>query len=419
MQQHLRELFQFLHDKNPQARQISLENILPHTAKDAPHRSIFFDDLQESTVIRDLKLLCRDNLAIAHDAFRALVNLSDSPILHPHLIEPSFFTFLVSYIVHPQATLGDLAAMLLSNLTTSTGPCTALLTLQIPILQTPSSAGPFYPTQSRAGSCAPPVPYPVGTEVNVRTLPLLVDAFVQAANIDLSTPLDKRPRKSELHFLASVFANLSTSLPGRVFFLTPQPLDPLKPEVSEQVEYPLAKLVLFTEHRDTIRRGGVSSLIKNCSFYTQGHQAILKPECQTALVPPSNLSAPGIDALPHILLPLAGPEEFDLDTQEQLPEALQFLPQTKQREPDGVLRLTHIETLLLLCATRWGREYLRTHGVYEVVRALHERETNEAVLEHVERLVNLLKRAEGPDTAQDLQVEVMNDDDADLRIEEV
>jgi hypothetical protein len=39
-------------------------------------------------------------------------------------------------------------------------------------------------------------------------------------------------------------------------------LDPLKPEVSEQVEYPLAKLVLFTEHRDTIRRGGVSSLIK-------------------------------------------------------------------------------------------------------------------------------------------------------------
>jgi len=253
----------------------------------------------------------------------------------------------------------------------------------------------------------------------VRALPLLVDAFVQAANIDLSTPLDKRPRKSELHFLASVFANLSTSFPGRAFFLTPRPLDPLKPESSEQVEYPLAKLVLFTEHRDTIRRGGVSSLIKNCSFYTQGHQAILKPECQTALVPPSNLSAPGIDALPHILLPLAGPEEFDLDTQEQLPEALQFLPQTKQREPDGVLRLTHIETLLLLCTTRWGREYLRTHGVYEVVRVLHERETNEAVLEHVERLVNLLKRAEDPDTAQDLQVEEMDDDDADLRLEEV
>jgi Domain of unknown function (DUF384)/Domain of unknown function (DUF383) len=158
---------------------------------------------------------------------------------------------------------------------------------------------------------------------------------------------------------------------------------------------------------------------RNCSFYKQGHQAILTPESQSALVPPSNLSAPGIDALQHILLPLAGPEEFDLDAQEQLPEALQFLPQTKRREPDAVLRLTHIETLLLLCTTLWGRDYLRTHGVYEVVRALHEQDTSEAVSEHVERLVNMLKRAEGPETAQNLQVEEIEEDDPDLRIEEI
>lgn len=100
--------------------------------------------------------------------------------------------------------------MLLSNLTTSPGPCTALLNLQISILKTPSSAGPFYPTQSRAGSCAPPVPYPSGTELNVLALPMLADAFVQGANVDPGVPLDKRPHKSELHFLASVFANLST-----------------------------------------------------------------------------------------------------------------------------------------------------------------------------------------------------------------
>ena len=137
------------------------------------------------------------------------------------------------------------------------------------------------------------------------------------------------------------------------------------------------------------------------------------------LVPPSNLPAPGIDALSHILLPLAGPEEFDLEAQEQLPEALQFLPRTKQREQDVALRLTHVETLLLLCTTRWGRDYLRTHGVYEVVRALHEQEINDAVSEHVERLVNLLKSAEGPETAQEPQVEEVEEDDADLRIEEV
>ena len=85
-----------------------------------------------------------------------------------------------------------------------------------------------------------------------------------------------------------------------------------------------------------------------------------------------------------------------------------------------MLRVTHVETLLLLCTTRWGRDYLRTHGVYEVVQVLHEQETNDAVSGHVERLVNLLKRAEGPETVQDPQVEAIEEvEDADLRIEEV
>jgi hypothetical protein len=173
--------------------------------------------------------------------------------------------------------------MLLSNITASPRSLTALLDLRIAVLPTPSSAGPFYPTQCRAGSCAPPVPYPAGDEINVPALPLLIDAFVQGASVDPSIPLDKRPRKSELHFLASVFANLTTvpstisylpwprlmmghetsqSHPGRLFFLTPQPSDPLQGEIAEKVEYPLAKLVVFTDHKDSIRRGGISSLIK-------------------------------------------------------------------------------------------------------------------------------------------------------------
>jgi hypothetical protein len=70
---------------------------------------------KESDIIRDLKLLCRDQLVsfdslhftiltftpqnIAHDAFRALVNLSDSPLLLASLSEISFLTFIVSYII--------------------------------------------------------------------------------------------------------------------------------------------------------------------------------------------------------------------------------------------------------------------------------------------------------------------------------
>ena len=88
---------------------------------------------------------------------------------------------------------------------------------------------------------------------------------------------------------------------------------------------------MFTPHR-------------NCSFYTQDHQAIPISESQPVIMLPLNILAPGIDALPRILLPLAGPKEFDLDAQEQLPVALQFLLRTKQREPDTMLQSMHVET---------------------------------------------------------------------------
>ena len=70
---HAVQLLPFLHDRNPQARQIALENLLGHTPAGSPHRSIFFAGLQsealpmqttkDTELVRDLKLLCRDQLA--------------------------------------------------------------------------------------------------------------------------------------------------------------------------------------------------------------------------------------------------------------------------------------------------------------------------------------------------------------------
>lgn len=45
-----------------------------------------------------------------------------------------------------------------------------------------------------------------------------------------------------------------------MFFLTPRSSDPLADDAD--LEYPLSKLLAFTEHKDTIRRGGVASTIK-------------------------------------------------------------------------------------------------------------------------------------------------------------
>lgn len=417
-----------MRDRNPQVRQIALSNLIGQTAKESPHRNIFFEGLkgsglqtlQETDIIHDLKLLCRDQLATAHDAFRALVNLSDSALLVPFLMEPSFLTFLVSYILNPDAILADLASMLLSNLTASPSACSSLLSLKIPLV--PMAGGLYYTPHSRSGSCPAPVPYPSEQPCDTFSLPLLIDAFVQGASIDKSLDASKRARNGDLHFLSSVFANISTSPAGRLFLMTPRPTNPLQQDSA--LEFPLAKIVPFTEHQDMIRRGGIASALKNCAFYAPCHKAILSPEIHVVSVPPSTISAPGMDALPYILLPLAGPEELDLEDQEKLPSSLQFLPSTKKREPDSVLRLTHVETLLLLATTRWGRDYLRGHGVYEIIRGAHLEESVEKVSEHIERLVLLIKGDEGPETKDDdmpLPKAEENDenDDEDYKITEV
>ncbi|KAH0582464.1 hypothetical protein H2248_010409 [Termitomyces sp. 'cryptogamus'] len=441
MDAQLRELIPFLRDRNPQVRQIALSHLLPQTPPGSSHRNIFFAGLQggglqakpkDTDIIRDLKILCRDQLSIAHDAFRALVNLSDSPLIVASLSEPRFLTFIVSYIIHPGSILADLASMLLSNLTSSSSACSTLISLHVSIVL----GTDFYATQSRCGTSAPPDPYPAGEAKDVLALPLLLDAFATvAAESDPST----RKRKGDLHFLASVFANISVAPAGRNYLLSAQPANVSNPS---ELEYPLAKIMSFTEHKDTIRRGGVASTLKNCAFHAPGHKAILSPETDKVAVPPSTTLAPGVDALPYILLPLAGPEEFELEDQEKLPEALQFLPPTKTRESDPALRLMHVETLLLLCHTRWGRTYLREHGVYEIIRAAHLAETVDKISEHIERLVTLIKGDEpsdpneldesGPETIRDASVGVpegverrqiasapVEEDDEDNKIEEV
>ncbi|KAF7983741.1 hypothetical protein HWV62_19709 [Athelia sp. TMB] len=429
MEAQLRELISFLRDRNPSVRQSALSHLVGYTPKGSPQRNIFFSGAKtgglnkpkENEIIRDLKVLCRDLIATAHDAFRALINLSDSPLLASSLSEPAFLIFIVSYIINPDSILADLASMLLSNLTASSTACSSLLTLKIPVILDPKSSNPMFPVQSRCGTCAAPVPYPSGEEKEVLALPLLIDAFVEGATVDPTSDPSTRKRKGEVHFLSSVFANLTVAPAGRLFFLTPQPVSILSPDAD--LEYPLSKLVPFTEHKDTIRRGGTTSTIKNCAFNSAGHRALLSPETTKVTVPPSETAAPGMDILPYVLLPLAGPEEFDLDDQEKLPSALQFLPPTKTREPDSVLRLTHVETLLLLCTTRWGREYLRANGVYEVVRAAHEVESVDKISEHIERLVNLLKSDEAPEpgggNGTNLEVEEVDSEDEDNRIEEV
>ncbi|EUC59763.1 cytoplasm protein, putative [Rhizoctonia solani AG-3 Rhs1AP] len=371
-------------------RHVALENLLPQTPKEAPYRRIFLDQLsggglassKEPEPIRDLKLLCRDQTAIAHNAFRALVNLSDSALVIPFLGEPKFLEFLVAYILNTGALLADLATMVLSNMTVNPNVIQTLLSLKIQLEND-------HPVASRASTAPAPNSTGVTQTREESAVLLLVDAFVDAATLPGESK-EERKRKGDLHFLASVFANITVVPTGRLALLSLR---------SETSEFALAKLLSFTEHPDTIRRGGVASTLKNCAFHSPAHMAMLKPEDETVAIPPSTEEGKGMNLLSFLLLPLAGPEEFDLEDVDKLPASIQFLPDTKKREPDQFIRLTHVETLLLLCTTRSAREFMRMNGVYEVIQKMHETEQSLPVVEHIERLVNLLKRDEGPDTA--------------------
>ncbi|KAG9008649.1 hypothetical protein FRB94_013056 [Tulasnella sp. JGI-2019a] len=417
-----RELVPFLHDKNPAVRNLALQTLLEQTPKDSPFRKIFLEGLsggglkatKEPLIFRDLKLLCRDQPDIAHGAFKALVNLSDNSIVVPTLSDLPFMNFLTSYIINPSSVMAELASMLLSNLTAHSTPCNTLFSMTIHVSEHSTLPGGFYAVGSRCSTAPPPSIPADARKRELTALPLLLDAFVDGAATDMSLTQDKTPRrKAKLHFLASVFANFSTIPAGRLFFLTPRPPSPLQDRTAG-LEYPLSKLTPFTEHSDLIRRGGVASTIKyssilmtpfiklevdtsecrNCCFHQPAHKAILSLETLTVDVPPSTDAAPGINITLAILQPLAGPEEFDLEDTELLPAPLQFLPDTKKREPDPALRAIHLESLVLLCTTRWGREQLRQYGVYLIIRELHKVETDAKVLQLCDKLVNLLKRDE-------------------------
>jgi len=130
-----------------------------------------------------------------------------------------------------------------------------------------------------------------------------------------------------------------------------------------------------------IRRGGSASVIKNCCFEKEQHELILSAK---------------LNVLPYLLLPLCGPDEFDEVDMNGMPEEIQFLPPTKNRETDPAVLRIFLEALLLLTTERYGRDSLRDRQVYPVLRQLHltAAANDESTAELIDRIVQMLQRDE-------------------------
>ncbi|KAK4688753.1 hypothetical protein P7C73_g1356, partial [Tremellales sp. Uapishka_1] len=435
----LTDLFEFLLSPNPSARQIALQNLLGQTPKNSPQRHIFIpssfagtnggggglggakrkegqeEDEKKVKAIKDLGELCRDQAVIAHDALSALINLTDTLAVAKHLMDNEFLIWLISYTANATSPLSPLTSMLLSNISSHPSLIAQLTSLTIPLIPLPESKiyPPYFLPASMSASSSVHADYrdpsfgqrsEVGQEGEreIEGIRALVQAFEDGA-IE-GTKDNKGKRKGDCHFLASVFANISMIPSTRHLLLTPQPPfpAPLSAKQEETDEPLLSKIVVYTEHENVIRRGGALGCIKNCAMDRASMGWLLASEDDRVKLPsdPSRV-VKGVDVLPWVLSPLMGPEEYDDEDMDLLPSTLQFLPPTKQRERDTVLRMMCVEILLLLSTTYTGRQALRKRGAYVVVREAHKVEQDQPIKEAIERLVSLLQGEEGEDTRRE------------------
>ena len=144
----------------------------------------------------------------------------------------------------------------------------------------------------------------------------LLDCFVKGAGGSYN-------KNADYDYLSYLFADLAKHKEGRTHFLSPHKED------ADIV--PLTKLIVFTEHKSTIRRRGVANTIKNTAFETDAHARLISDDDKT-----------GTGLLPYILLPLMGSEEYADD------------------DTDGMLD----ETQLLQGAGSTGRYHWNTSGYF-------------------------------------------------------
>lgn len=349
----LEELVGFLHSPQPAVVQIALDNLVGYSQ--GPQQKVFAYDNYEA--VKDLKKLSKDTgKTSVSQSVTILANLCDDPHVRELIVEDTeYLKFLVSAIIRPTNINADLMSILLANLAKND-----LITSIFDIEVQHTDADKEFFKLTKAMDC-------------------LMDCFVKGYDRSLN-------KYANYDYLAYFFSDISRLKLGRTYFITEQSYDEV---------VPISKLLVFTEKYDSkIRREGVASTIKNSLFDIESHEKLVTDE--------------GINLLPYILLPLAGPEELDEDDMFNLPDELQLLPPDKMREPIETILNTHLESLLLLSTSKEMRQLLREKSVYPLVRELHKVSDSDDVIALCDRLVQLLMRDE---QTGDVEAEESDEDD--------
>ena len=131
--------------------------------------------------------------------------------------------------------------------------------------------------------------------------------------------------------------------------------------------------------KNPVRRQGIAGVVKNCCFEKESAWWLLNQ----------------VNILKHLLYPLAGPEELDLDEKFGMDPDLWLEGPEKQREPDHATRLLLVESILLLCATgKQSRQSIRVARSYVILKLADMVEESEDISEKINEIVQFIRRDE-------------------------
>lgn len=356
MPSELEELVGFLHDPSLNVREIALENLVQFSPGGAnSQQSIFkYDNFR---AITDLKAMTKEKKGkTINEALTILVNLCDDAHFRELIVkDKEFVKYIIEQLPNPVNLNAELMCILLSNLAKD-DEILYIFDLKVDMTQKDIFKSDM------AMDC-------------------LMDLFVKGSNREIN-------KYAVYDYLSYFFADLSRFKQGRDYFVTEQEYDNV---------IPLTKLLVFTEKYDAkIRREGVASTIKNSLFDIGKHSTFLDEK---------------IDLLLYILSPISLPENKGLTDDEifDLPDELQLLGEDKKFEHLSEIVLIHLESILLLCSTRKGRDYLREKSVYPVVRELHKESKDDKVAELCDRVVQMLMRDEGEQKPDEEEIDEIKD----------
>eukprot|EP00980_Cylindrotheca_fusiformis_P004273 scaffold918_cov126-Cylindrotheca_fusiformis.AAC.52 len=175
------------------------------------------------------------------------------------------------------------------------------------------------------------------------------------------------------HF-AAILMNATQAEAGRKFVMRIPKQRGDTPEISV-----LERLLPQLQNVNPIRRRGISGMVRNCCLEVDSAWWLLNQLKITS----------------HLLYPLAGPEELDLDEKQGMDPDLWLQGPDKVREVDVTTRLHLLESILLLCATgRRSRETLRLARTYVILKYCDMVEEEETVSERINECVQYLRRDE-------------------------